>query len=234
MKSLLMGVAGIALLAASPTSAANTALILWNTSDPGGFESATGTGSAALNSTDLDGVTITLSFVNRQVAPNRLSEGNINIDNTTGSVQTIKIIAGANNYLGPDSIFALTSTIGVTSGMADLQGAFFADGGNTLNGTNETVVGVGLNSFDSGSLTGPFSFSRNLTGFDAVGTPYGMAEELTLKLQPGAEIFVQGASMTASAVPEARTWAMLLLGFGLMTLVGRRAKQGINKRLEVY
>jgi hypothetical protein len=223
MRKLLLSAAGIAaLMIASPASAANTALILWNAADPAGFESAVGVGQAALATSDLDGITITLSNVTRQTDPNRLSEGNINIDNTTGSVQTLNLIAGANGFLGPSALFALTGTIGVVSGGADLSGSFFADGTNTLNGTNETVVGVNLNSFDSGSLTGPFSFSRNLTGLDFVNSPYGMAEELSLTLQPGAEIFVQGASMQSAAIPEAKTWAMLMVGFGLMAAVGWR------------
>jgi hypothetical protein len=224
MRNLLLGatlLSGLVALA-SPVSAANTALILWNSADPSGFEAATGTGSAALNSSDLDGITITLSNVTRQTAPNRLSEGNINIDNTTTSTQTLKLIAGANGYLGPNSLFNLTGTIGIVSGSADFAGSFFVDSANTLNGANETVVGTNLNNFNSGLLSGPFSFSDNLKGIDKVLGPYGMAEELTLTLAPGAQIFVQGASMQAGAIPEPKTWAMLILGFGMMAFMGAR------------
>lgn len=228
MNKLVVTAALLAAMGSAPAKAANTAIILWNSANPGGFESATGTGSAQLATSDLGGITVTLSTVNRTTGPNQLTEGNILIQNTDTTAQTLNIIAGANGYTPGNSLFKLTGTIGVTSGMADLAGSYFADGANTLNGTNETVVGVGLNSFDSGSLTGPFSFSKNFTGFDHVGSPYGMAEELSLTLQPGASIFVQGASMTAAGVvPEPRTWVMLLAGFGLLALVGRKTKQRI-------
>lgn len=226
MYKLLLGTA-LALGLASPGYAANTALILWNAADPAGFESAVGVDSALLANSNLDGITISLSNVSRQTGPNRLSEGNIQITNTDSTAQTLNLIAGANGYAGPNALFALTGTIGIISGVADLKGSFFADGTDTLNGTNETVIGTNLNSFDSASQTGPFSFSKNLSGFDLVNGPYGMAEELSLTLQPGAEIFVQGASMQAGAIPEPSQWAMLMAGFGLMGLLGyRRARTG--------
>lgn len=225
MKKLLLAGTILTGIGATPALAANTAIILWNTADPLGFESATGTGSAAIATSNLAGITITLSTVNRTTSPNQLTEGNILIQNTDSAVQTLKIIAGANGFTPGANEFKLTGTIGVTSGIADLAGSFFADGTNSLNGTNETIVGVGLNSFDTGSLTGPFSFSKNLTGFDSVSGPYGMAEELTLTLQPGAKIFVQGESMVAASVPEPGTWAMLLAGFGLVGAIGLRKRR---------
>ena len=54
--------------------------------------------------------------------------------------------------------------------------------------------------------------------------PYGMAEKLVLTLQPGASVGVQGISMDA-VVPEPKTWAMLIIGFGLMAALGyKRAR----------
>lgn len=223
MKRLLLASTLLAAVGASPAMAADTAIILWNTNDPGGFESATGTGSAAVATSNLDGVTITLSNVSKGTGPNELTEGNIQVTNTDSTAQTLKIIAGANGYPGPSTTFALTGTIGVTAGMADFGVQYAVDSANSLNGTSETLVGTGINSFDSGSLTGPFSFSKNLIGIDGVLGPYGMAEELTLTLQPGASVFVQGASMEAVAVvPEPSTWAMALGGFGLLGLLGWR------------
>ena len=216
MRNVLLAGTLLAAVGASPAYAANTALILWNSAHPGDAETATGTGSADLTASNLDGITVTLSFVNRGTNPNDLTEGNINIDNTTGTVQTLRIIAGANGYAGPTNAFSLTGTLGVTLGTADLVGQYFADQTDSLNGTTESVTGVGLNSFDSASLTGPHSFSFNGIGVDSVTGPYGLAEELSLTLQPGTSIFVQGVSMDANVVPEPSTWAMLLVGFGLM------------------
>ena len=65
-------------------------------------------------------------------------------------------------------------------------------------------------------LTGPKSFSFNGSGVDGVTGLYGMAESLTLTLQPGAVIGVQNVSMDASAVPEPSTWVMMGGGFALL------------------
>ena len=217
-KTLVSGVALAAL--AGPASAANTALIIWNTANPSDFESALGTGQANLASSDFDGVTITLSRVNRLTGPNGITEANINIDNTTDSVQTLKIIAGANGFLGPTNGFTLTGTIGGQNGKSDLVGSFFGVADNSLNGQGFTVDGLDLGDFDSGSLSGTQSFSFNGFGADRLDGPYGMAEELTLTLQPGAGVFVQGMSMSAGAVPEPGTWAMFAAGFGVMAFMG--------------
>jgi hypothetical protein len=117
-------------------------------------------------------------------------------------------------------LFTLTGTIGATLGGSDLFGSFFADNTNTLNGENLSVVGTDIGDFNSGGLNGPQSFSFNGLGLDGLTGPYGLAESLTLTLQPGARIFVQGVSMDATAVPEMKTWAMLGAGFGLMALMG--------------
>ena len=215
MKRLILATGLLAALAA-PAYAADTALILWNGLS---VETATGFGSAELIGSNLGGVTITLSSVKRTTGPNDLTEGNINIDNTTSTVETLHIIAGANGFVGPSGGFDLTGTIGVTSGKADLTGSYYVDGTNTLNGQSEIVVGTDIQNFDSLLLTGPKSFSFNGVGSDFVSGPYGLAEELTLTLQPGAAIFVQGVSMTS--VPEIPAWAMILAGFGLLGLVGR-------------
>jgi hypothetical protein len=221
---LLSGVMLAAL--SSPVLAADTAITLWNTANPAGSETAIGTGSASVLGSSLNGITVSVSSVLRGTAPNDLTEANINIDNTTGSIQTLKIIAGANGYPGPSSLFHLTGTIGVTLGGADLTGQYFVDNTNTLNGETLSVVGTQIGSFDSGALVGPESFSFN--GFAPFGAtnPYGMAEELTLTLNPGAAIFVQGVSMEAtSAVPEPGTWAMMGLGFALMGIIGAMRKR---------
>jgi hypothetical protein len=221
MRKLLLTSTLLAAMGVSPVLAADTAITLWNTANPVGAETAIGTGSASVLGSSLNGVTVSVSSVLRGTAPNDLTEANINIDNTTGSIQTLKIIAGANGFPGPSSLFHLTGTIGVTLGGADLTGQYFVDNTNTLNGETLSVVGTQIGSFDSGALVGPESFSFNGFAPFSATNPYGMAEELTLTLNPGAAIFVQGVSMEAtSAVPEPGTWAMMFAGFGLLGLLG--------------
>ena len=220
-KAAALGAVGLAsLLVAAPAMAANTAIIIWNQANPGDFESAVGTGQANLVSSDFDGVSITLSRVNRLTNPNGMTEANINIDNNTDSVQVLRIIGGVNGLFGAANGFTLTGTIGGQNGVSDLVGAFFADANNTLNGQSFTPFGDLLQTFNSGSLSGTQSFSFNGFGPDSLNGPYGLAESLTLTLQPGAGVFVQGMSMSASAVPEPKTWAMMGIGFALMGLVG--------------
>jgi hypothetical protein len=214
----------------SPAWAANTALTLWNSTNPGGAETATGTDSAIISGSNLGGITITTSGATRLTSPNNsLTESNLFISNTTGTVQTLDIIAGANDYLGPSGLFNASATVLIASGQAELTGSFFVDPTNAAlgNGTNTgPVIGTQIGgTFDSGLLTGPFSFSANspLVPFSVTGT-YGMAESLQLTLQPGAFVGVQSISMDASPVPEPGTWALMGLGFGLMALLGLRKR----------
>ena len=168
----------------------------------------------------------TSAFAPAQLHPsNGLTEGTTNIDNTTGSTQTLDIILGANSYAGKADEFAVSGTLLVSAGSpaVDLSGSFFVDGANVLNGTSTTIAGTDIRDFNSGSLTGPFSFAFNGFGADAVTGPYGMAEFLSLTLAPGASVAIEGSSM--DAVPEPKTWALSLIGFGLLGAMGlRRAR----------
>ena len=225
MKRLLLTTALLAAVGASPAMAANTALVLWNGANPGDAETASGNDAAALIGSSLDGITVSVSAATRATDPNGLSEGNITITNTTNTVQVLHIVAGANGFAGPSSDFNLTGTIGVDSGSATLGGSFFADNANTLNGTAAGgVTGTDIGDFLSTLLTGPKSFSFNGSGVDAVTGPYGLAESLTLTLQPGAVVGVQNVSMDVSAIPEPSTWVMMGGGFALLGLLGLRKR----------
>jgi len=213
LKRLLLGAA---LIGASPAIAADTAIIMWNGAS---VVTGTGVGGVDLGPENLGGVGVTLTTVNRVTHPNGLNEANIAIVNADPTAQTLHIIVGANDYLGKSDEFKLSGTIISVSGKADLAGGYFVDPADTLNGQVESVTGVGVNSFDSLALVGPDSFSFNGFGAESVIGPYGLAEELTLTLQPGAAVGVQGLAMTA--VPEIPAWAMILTGFGLLGLVGR-------------
>jgi hypothetical protein len=229
MKRLLLTTALAAALA-TPAAAANTALTLWNSSNPGGAETASGTDTAVLSGSSLSGITITTSGATRLTSPNNsLTESNLFISNTTGTVQTLDIIAGANGYLGPSNLFNASATVLIATGQAELTGTFFVDAANSLNGTNTgPVVGTQIGgTFDSGLLTGPFSFSSNSANvFFPVLGPYGMAESLQLTLQPGAFVGVQSISMDATnAVPEPSTWVMMGGGFALLAALGLRKRR---------
>jgi hypothetical protein len=193
---------------------------MWNSGNVGDIVSSSGTGSVDVGPQNLDGISITLSFANRGTKPNSLTGANINIDNTSSTTQTLNVIFGANGYLGAADDFAISGTVLTALGTSDLMGSFFVDQANDLNGLSTSVVGTDIGNFNSASLVGPKSFSFNGDGLDSVMGPFGMAERLTLTLAPGAEVAVQGMAMTA--VPEPKTWAMLILGFGMMAFMGAR------------
>ena len=218
---------------ASPAIAADTALTLWNsTGNPSGaVVTAIGTSTAVLSGSSLGGITISTSGVQRETVPNNgMTESNLFITNTTGTVQTLDILAGTNSFLGPNNLFDASATVLIASGQADLTGQFFVDPLNTLNGVNTgPVVGTQIGStFDERFCCRvPFSFSANspFVPFSVTGL-YGMAESLQLTLQPGAFVGVQSISMDATnAVPEPSTWAMGIAGFGLLALRGLRKRR---------
>jgi hypothetical protein len=232
MRKLLLTTALLSVVSAvgvSPAYAADTALTLWNSSNPGGAVTAIGTTTAVLSGSSLGGITISTSGVQRETVPNNgMTESNLFITNTTGTVQTLDILAGTNGFLGPNNLFNASATVLISSGQAELTGQFFVDPGNTLNGVNTgPVVGTQIGgNFDSGLLTGPFSFSSNSADVPfAVTGLYGMAESLQLTLQPGAFVGVQSISMDATnAVPEPSTWAMMGLGFAFVAWLGLKRK----------
>jgi hypothetical protein len=81
----------------------------------------------------------------------------------------------------------------------------------------ETVTGT--------PTTDPDSFAgSNLAAFSALA-PFSMTESASLALTTGGSITGFNQSME-SGVPEPRTWAMLLLGFGLMAFMGVRKRRG--------
>ena len=236
MKKLLMSstaAAGACLfvlvLGSAQAQAADTALTLWNDANPGGSVTAIGTGSALLSGSNLGGISISTSGVQREVVPNNgMTESNLFITNLTGTIQVLDILAGTNGFFGPNNLFGASATILIGTGQADLSGIFYADKLDTLNGVSTgPVIGTQIGSFDSGLLTGPFSYSDNGSAAFATGNgPYGMAEELQLTLNPGAFVGVQSISMDAvsSAVPEPGTWAMMGLGFAGLGFAGWRKK----------
>jgi hypothetical protein len=218
----LLAATALAVLFAAPAYAANIALTMWT--NPSDIVTETGLGSVDVGPQNLDGVTVTLTTGNRLANPNGLNEANINIDNTNKVAETLNIIVGANGYEPKGDEFKLSGTIITTGGSAELQGSYFVDGLDTLNGQSTSVTGADIRNFDSLTLTGPDSFSFNGFGADSVLGPFGLAERLTLTLQPGAAVGVQGVAMIA--VPEPKTWALSLIGFGLLGAMSfRRARQ---------
>jgi hypothetical protein len=135
----------------------------------------------------------------------------------------LRIVVGDTNFVGPVNAVresaSLTFNDALGSGPSTL--GFFADP------ANGQPAGIGLATpgqtlfQDSGSpSSNPFSFAgSNLSPFFANG-PFSMSEAATLGLRGGASITGFNESMESNAIPEPSTWAMILLGFGVLGLLG--------------
>ncbi len=88
--------------------------------------------------------------------------------------------------------------------------------------TQSTLVWNNPSGGFSGWFTENFSFvadgTSQLLSFMAVGTPYGMPPVIVLD-----GVSVQ-AAVTEGAVPEAATWAMMIVGFGFVGAAARRRR----------
>jgi hypothetical protein len=146
------------------------------------------------------------------------------INNQTLLPATITLVASDTNYVGPVRAIlesgSLTFNDAVGSGPSSLS--FFADPANVQGANPLNTPGVLLDTVTGTPTTNPDSFAGTLLSpFNAAG-PFSMTESATLSLRAGGSITGFNESMQSSVVPEPRTWAMLVLGFGLMGLMGAR------------
>jgi len=168
-------------------------------------------------------------------ANNELQLSSSNIDNTTGAPLTIKLLASDTNFLPPVTTIqdsgSLTFNNAVGSGQSMLQ--FWADHANTQGANPNNTPGTLLETVFGTPLTNPDSFAgSNSAAFSAL-SPFSMTEGASLNLIGGGSITGFNESMlTSSAIPEPKTWAMFLLGFGAMALMGakkvRRSRYAIE------
>ncbi len=156
-------------------------------------------------------------------AHNTLQLSSSSITNEGLSGLNIKLLASDTDFLAPVSFIrnsaSLTFNDAVGSGQSMLQ--FWADHANTQGANPTNTPGSLLETVFGTPLTNPDSFSgSNLAGF-INGVPFSMTEGASLNLIGGGSITGFNQSMT-SGVPEPKTWAMLIAGFGLMGLMGWR------------
>ena len=93
-------------------------------------------------------------------------------------------------------------------------------GANPLN-----TPGTLLDSVSGAAATDPDSFAGSKTQAFIAGLPFSMTEGASLDLIAGGSITGFNQSMTSSAVPEPRTWAMLGLGFAAMAFMGLKRRK---------
>src|SRR4029077_17213499 len=126
---------------------------------------------------------------------------------------------------------SLTFNDAVGSPASRLQ--FWADPANVQGANPNNTPGALLETVSGTPTTNPDSFSgSNTAPFNALG-PFSMTEGASLNLITGASITGFNESMQSeTAIPEPRTWAMMLVGFGLMGAFGLRRR--VRNRLAMY
>jgi hypothetical protein len=150
------------------------------------------------------------------------------IQNSGPSLGHLVAIVGDTNFLGPVSAMresaSLTFNRAVGSGASTLN--FFADP------ANGQPAGIGLNvpgsllfSTSGSPVTDPDSFSGTNTSPFAAGGLFSLTETANLALTAGSSITGFNESMASTAIPEASTWAMVGLGFGLIGLTAARRRR---------
>ncbi len=183
------------------------------------------TGNLFMLNTVIGNFSVTGTFAHSATNPDTLIASNVSITNNGSAADTLFFAVADTNYTGGGYLFSKTAS-GSFNGAGSIKIGYFVDALNTQGGlTGTDTPGVDLFNFNASGLGGLQSFSLvNQVSADLVNSPFAMAEGIALTLNPGATLFSQGVGITAA--PEASTWVMAGVGFGLLGLVGvRKSRQ---------
>ena len=221
MKTLLLGASALALLVSSPASARLQLSISDGTTTFSCFDGQLGCDqSGGANNLLTINTTVGNAFVELTLTqsafgnPNSLQLSSSNIVNEGSTPLTVTLLASDNGFTAPVTFIrdsaSLTFNDAVGSGLSTLQ--FWADPLNTQGANPNNTPGALLETVSGTPTTNPDSFAgSNDAAFDA-SSAFSMTEGARLNLIGGGSITGFNQSMT-SGVPEASTWAMMLVGF---------------------
>lgn len=164
-------------------------------------------------------------------AVNVLQLSSSNIVNESGIQKNIELFAGDTNFTGPVNRINDSGSLTFNQAVGSLQSSlsFFADAANAQGANPTNAPGSLLEQVFGAPLTNPDSFAgSNFAAFFANGL-FSMTEAANLNLIAGGSITGFNQSMTSSAIPEPRTWAMMLVGFAALAAFG--LKRGRKDRL---
>jgi hypothetical protein len=156
---------------------------------------------------------------------NELQLSSSNIDNLTATPLTVTLLASDTNFVSPVSFINNSGSLTFNSnvGATDSTLKFFADPANGQGANPTNTPGTLLESVSGHAVTNPDSFSGSkIAVFDA-SAPFSMTEGASLVLRADGSVTGFNQSMQ-SGVPEPKTWAMMIIGFGLMALIGYRRR----------
>ena len=152
---------------------------------------------------------------------NELQLSSSNIENLTGAPLVVTLLASDTGFTAPVSFVNNSGSLTFNSnvGAPDSTLKFWAD---TLDrqGANPTnTPGALLEAVTGHATTDPDSFSGSrISPFDA-SAPFSMTEGAALALRADGSVTGFNQAMQ-TGVPEPQTWAMLVLGFGVLALLG--------------
>ena len=158
---------------------------------------------------------------------NSLQLSSSNIENTTATPLTVTLLASDTGFTAPASFVENSGslTFNANIGAPDSTLSFFADTLDRQGADPANTPGMLLETVSGHALTDPDSFSGSrLSAFDA-SAPFSMTEGAALALRADGSVTGFSQSMQ-TGVPEPSTWALLLTGFGLLSVVGIRKRTG--------
>jgi hypothetical protein len=200
-----------------------------------GCDQSGGANNLLLVNTLVGGAFVEIALATSQFgAPNVLTLSSSSIVNQSGAPINIKLLASDTDFIAPvsaiNSSASLTFNDAVGSLASTLQ--FWADPLNVQGANPNNTPGTLLETVSGTPVTDPDSFSGSrITAFNALA-PFSMTEGASLNLVTGASITGFNESMRSIVVPEPRTWAMMIIGFALMGVVG--LKRRLRERLASY
>ena len=156
---------------------------------------------------------------------NELQLSSSNIENLTATPLTVTLLASDTGFDAPVRFINNSGSLTFNSnvGAADSTLKFWADVTDAQGANPTNTPGSLLESVSGHAVTDPDSFSGSrIAAFDA-SAPFSMTEGAALVLRADGSVTGFNQAMQ-TGVPEAPQWAMLIAGFGLLSLVGWRRR----------
>lgn len=156
---------------------------------------------------------------------NVLQLSSSNIDNLTGAPLVVTLLASDTGFAAPVSFINNSGslTFNANIGAPDSTLKFWADVTDTQGANPLNTPGTLLEDVSGHALTDPDSFSGSRVSAFSAGAPFSMTEGAALALRADGSVTGFDQSMT-TGVPEPSTWAMVLAGFGLLSMLGMRKR----------
>jgi len=144
----------------------------------------------------------------------------------TGTPDTLRVLVTDNGFAVPVSGIDMAGAITFNQdfGASASTMSFYANTSNVIDTFGS--LGVPLFSVSKTPVSNADSQSGTASAAFSAGGPFTMSEYAELNFIPGSDITNFGQTMITTAVPEASTWAMMIIGFLGVGLLGMRRSAG--------